>query len=514
MLAEPEQAEIVAFLSRGAAYGDPALPVDRITTHISHLFLAGERAYKLKRAVRLPYVDFSTVALRHAACERELALNRRLAPELYEAVVPVTRAAGGYALGGSGEAADWVVRMRRFDQDCLLDRIAEQGGLAPSLLRALGDVVAQAHASAEPVMGAGAAAALERVIRSNGEAFAACPRDVFAPGAVDRLQTSCAASLRTVAPLLDRRRAQGRVRRCHGDLHLGNICLIGGRPVLFDCIEFSDDLAVIDVLYDLAFVLMDLWQRGLSAEANLVFNRYLDRADEADGLSALPLFMALRAAIRAHVTATGGKASRLTEARSYLDLALDLLEPASPSLIAIGGLSGTGKSTLAYRLAPETGRAPGARVLRSDVVRKRLFGLPPEQRLGSEGYTQEVTRKVYNSLIREARRLLESGQAVIVDAVSARPEERSALRAMAEAAGVPFTGLWLEAPRAILEHRVGDRTGDASDADMAVLRRQLDYDLGPIDWTLVDVSGSIEDAAGCARRVISRLDAGPSDRPP
>ncbi len=506
MQAEPEQAKTVAFLSQGAAYGDPELPVDRITTHISHLFLAGDRVYKLKRAVKLPYVDFSTVALRHAACLRELEFNRRLAPDLYEAVVPVTRTADGFSLDGVGDAVDWIVRMRRFDQECLLERLAQHDGLTSDTLRALGDEIARFHALAEPVPKAGGAAILERIIEGNAKAFAACPPEAFTPDSVGRLQDACIRALRAVAATVDRRSAAGKVRRCHGDLHLGNICLIGKRPVLFDCIEFSDTLATIDVLYDLAFLLMDLCHRGLRAEANTVFNRYLDRADESDGLAAFPLFMALRAAIRAHV-AVARDPSRIAEAQTYFDLASDLLQPAPPRLIAIGGLSGTGKSTLAYRLAPETGRMPGARVLRSDVIRKRLFGLAPEERLGANAYTPAVTGRTYATLLGEARAVLESGQAVIVDAVSAQPEERARIREVAEAAQVPFTGLWLEAPEAILEGRVGARAGDASDADVGVLRRQLGYDLGALDWARVDVSGSIEQAVERARRISARSGA-------
>lgn len=486
---EDTQAAIVAFLSDAAAYGPGIEQVGRITTHISRIFLAGDRAYKLKRAISLPYLDFSTAALRQKACECEVALNRRTAPELYQGVWPVTRETDGrLALGGSGEAVDWLVVMRRFDEAALLDRMTEGGRLEPRLLRALADTIAAFHAAAEPAPSGGGAAAIRAIIEGNGESFTACPEGAFAPGDVERLQRACGERLDAVATLLDRRRDAGKVRRCHGDLHLRNICLIEGRPVLFDCLEFSEALATIDVLYDLAFLLMDLLHRDLAPEANLVFNRYLDRANEADGVVALPLFLALRAAIRAHIAALGGADSRFAEARSYLSLALRLVDPPPPRLVAIGGLSGTGKSTLAYRLAPGVGAAPGARVIRSDVIRKRLFGVAPEDRLDATAYEPAVTERVYAAMGSEAAVLLAAGHAAILDAVFARPEERDAARKVAQMSGAPFAGLWLEAPIAVLEQRIAGRRDDASDADVEILHRQLAYDVGKVDWTRIDAT--------------------------
>jgi aminoglycoside phosphotransferase family enzyme/predicted kinase len=501
---ERDQREVVAFLSRPEAYGTGVGSVDRLTTHISHIFLAGARAYKLKRAVRLSYVDFSTLESRHAGCDREIALNRRTAPELYLGVVAVVRTDSGILqLGGQGVVVDWLVAMRRFDQDCLLDNRATSAPLPPETLSALADEIARFHGAAEKIPDAGGAGAMRAIIASNSQAFAVARPDVFDPIVIDRLQQQCGASLDAVADLLDARCLGGKVRRCHGDLHLRNICLLDGRPILFDCIEFSDALSAIDVLYDLAFLLMDFAHRGLNTEANAVFNRYLDVCGEDEGLAALPLFLALRAAIRGHVTAAAaGDDAHLIEVRSYIDLALRSLEPEKPRLIAIGGLSGTGKSTLARHLAPGLARAPGARVLRSDVIRKSLFGLAPESRLGAEGYTEGVTDRVYARMFVLARCLLQSGRSVVVDAVFARSEERRMIADCARLARVPFRGLWLEAPAEVLERRVAQRRGDASDADVTILRRQLTYDLGAIDWALIDVSGDGDEVARLARRQI------------
>jgi aminoglycoside phosphotransferase family enzyme/predicted kinase len=488
--AEDDQAETVAFLSNSTAYGSADEDVRRVTTHISRVFLVGERAYKLKRAVRLPYLDFTTPESRRAACEREIELNRRTAPSLYLGVQPICRGLDGrLALSSLGDPVDWLVVMRRFAETALFDRMAEGGLLEPKLLRDLADSVAAFHASAERVPTAGGALAMKAIVDGNDQSFAACPDAAFDPGDVARLQSASRERLRDLGRLLDRRRDAGKVRRCHGDLHLRNICLIDGRPTLFDCLEFSDELATIDVLYDLAFLLMDLLHRGLPAEANTVFNRYLDNADETDGVAALPLFLSVRAAIRAHAVAIDASdGARLAEAKSYLSLALRLIDPPPPRLIAIGGLSGTGKSTIALGLAPGLGAMPGARVIRSDAIRKRLFGVPPEQRLGREAYLPGVTERVYASIGYEAEALLVGGHAVVLDAVFAQPRERAAVRELAQQSGVRFDGFWLEAPMPVLERRIAGRRDDASDADVEILHRQATYDIGVVDWKRIDAS--------------------------
>src|SRR5690606_29005512 len=249
-----------------------------------------------------------------------------------------------------------------------------------------------------------------------------------------------------------------------GDLHLRNICLVEGKPTLFDALEFDEALASIDVLYDLAFLLMDLGYRGLDALAAVTFNRYLEATEDHGGLAALPLFLSARAAIRAHVTASTAQSAAAAArdklaagARRYLDLALRFLDPPRPRLVAVGGLSGTGKSTLARKLAPLVGPFPGAVVLRSDVIRKELAGVDRLPRLGPEGCDPAMTRRVYETLRTRAAAILRAGHAAIADAVYARPEERAALEAAARAAGAPFTGLWLEAPVEALEQRISGR---------------------------------------------------------
>jgi predicted kinase len=274
-------------------------------------------------------------------------------------------------------------------------------------------------------------------------------------------------------------------------------------------LEFDDRLATTDVLYDLAFLLMDLWEKGYHVQASQLFNRYLDMREESDGVAALPLFLSLRAAIRSHVSASAAsrqkteeeRLAKLETARGYLAAAQSFLERSEPRLIAIGGLSGTGKSTLASWLAPKLGGAPGARWLRTDVLRKRLAGVKPEVSLPRQAYSQENNAAVYRRLLDEATRMLAAGRSVIVDGVFADPAEREKIAEVAIAACVRFTGLWLEASRETLIDRIMSRVGDASDADRSVVEHQLNYELGDLsEWIHIDANGAPDDVMARALR--------------
>lgn len=504
-MADAEQRETVAFLSDPQTHG--GAKAETITTHASIVFLVGDRVLKLKRAVKYSYLDFSTAELRRQSCEAELALNRRTAPKLYLGLAPVTRTAdGGLALGGRGEAIDWVVVMQRFPQEALFSRLAETDRLTPGLMRDLADRIAAFHRDAEITPDFGGVKGIAQVIGINDENLRRDGPPGIPVSEAEALTAAARKSATDLSGLLERRRAAGKVRHCHGDLHLNNICLIDGEPTLFDCIEFNPSLASIDVLYDLAFLLMDLRFRGHATEAAIVFNRTLDVTDESDGLAALPMFLSLRAWVRAHVTATAARsgAGDLAVARRYFDLACDLLKPRRPRLVAIGGLSGTGKSTIAAILAGRIGHTPAARVLRSDVIRKRQFGAAPEQRLPADAYAPEATRQVYETLERETKAVIGAGCSVIIDAVSAKPEERAAFAALAQRIGAPFDGIWLEAPAEVLKQRIGARKDDASDADLAVLEKQLGYDLGPMEWHRIDASSAPDAVTDAALKAISR----------
>lgn len=488
-----DQSEIVAFLARPEAHGG-AGPVERVDTHISHVFLAGDRALKLKRAVKLPYLDFSTPEKRRAACEAELAVNRRTAPDLYREVAPVVRRPDGrLAIGGAGAPLDWLVVMRRFDQSLLFDRLAERGALGADQVVAAVEAVARFHGAAKRAEDG--AEIFARIIDGNRASVerAAVPRPLSRARA-DALHAACIVRFEALRPLLDRRAAAGRVRDGHGDLHLRNICLFGGKPVLFDAIEFDPGFRRIDVFYDFAFLLMDLLHRRLAAHANLALNAYVSATDDVEGVATLPLFLAVRAIIRGHIQATiaaaradGGQP--WAEAGAYFDLAEAALAPPPPLLLAIGGLSGTGKSTLARAIAPRIGALPGALLLRSDVIRKRLAGVPPERRLPESCYTPEWTERVYDALLRRAVAGLGGGHSVIADAVSGQAGQRAALEAAARQTGARFLGIWLEAPLAVREARIGRRAADASDADVVVARRQ--HEPGDLGWWRLDAAGDL-----------------------
>ncbi len=470
-----EQDEVIHFLAARAE--------TRLETHISLIFLAGETAYKLKRAVRFSYLDYSTLALRRHFCEAELALNRRTAPCLYRHVRAITRAkGGGLEWDGPGKAVEYVLEMQRFPQAALLDEMAKVGTLTADKIRALADEIAAFHVKADRVPGD--AAGLGRVIEGNAaNLLAACPP--LPPQDVAMVNAATRAAYARHAALLDARGRAGHIRRCHGDLHLGNILWLQGRPVLFDCIEFSEDFACIDVLYDLAFLLMDLCRRGFAAFAAQLANRYFDRVDEEDGLALLPFFMSIRAAVRAHVLAAQ---KRNDEAGSCLALAAAALRPATPCLMAIGGRSGTGKSTLAAALAGYFAPMPGARVLRSDVLRKRLCGVAAETKLPADSYTKEMSARVYAAVFAAARAGLAAGMSVILDAAFLNGFEREAAEALAMQAGVAFHGVWLEAPEELLAARLQARRGDASDADPAVMRRQRNMITGAMTWRRLDAA--------------------------
>ncbi len=451
---EGVQAEIGDFLQRLTGQA----PTE---TQISAVFVGEDTVFKLKKAVRLNFLDFTALEARRHFLERELALNGAAAPGLYRDVVPITRGAAGLEVAGEGMPVDWVLRMAPIpQQDFLTARLKH--GLSDALLDALGDMVAADHARRAPAPGHDPAHP-GRNARGNAAAARAAglPPDRVAEwlhGAEQRLDAA--------SDLLATRAKAGLVRRAHGDLHLGNICLWDGAPVPFDALEFDEDMATIDLAYDIAFLLMDLDRRAGRPAANRVLNRYVAWTGDAALVQLLPPFLSRRAMVRSHVEGDAG----------YLDAALAYLHPEPGQVVAIGGLPGTGKSTLARALAPTLGAAPGALILRSDEIRKRLHGVAPEQRLGREAYSDAANARVDAALLAQLRDA--AGHGVILDASFLSPTLREAVAA----ASRRFTGIWLEAPMAELERRVRARSGDASDATDAVLHRLAAKDPGPIDW--------------------------------
>ena len=510
-----DQSPQVAFLSNPDVFGDGTTVVGRATTHASEIFIGDSRVLKLKRAVEYPFLDYSDKDKRLKCCEAEVALNRRTAPDLYLGVKPITLSPDGkMQFDQPGDVVDWVIEMKRFDEATLFDKLAAQGKLDRHLMEHLADKIATFHAATEARQDGGGRTGIAITIESNARAFTE-----NAPGILDmdRVAELTAHSLEEsnhIAQLLESRRMHGCVRQCHGDMHLRNIFLEDGEPVLFDCIEFNEQFSTIDVLYDLAFLLMDLDYRGLRTLANVTMNRYMDITGSAWGLSTLPLFLSVRAAVRSFVACAAAKSvedaafqkEQGEQAQVYLDMAMNYLDAPAPRLIAVGGLSGSGKSRLGRDLAQHVGAAPGARVVRSDVLRKRIAGKHPLDKLGPEGYTPEMSDQTYQAVYDEARAVLATGHSVIADCVFSKPHEREAIELVAKDMDVPFDGFWLSASPDIMEARVSKREKNASDADARVVRMQLDYDLGDIDWHQIDSSGSRQETDSQALKILGLMD--------
>ncbi|SDR64202.1 hypothetical protein SAMN05519103_09515 [Rhizobiales bacterium GAS113] len=490
-----DQGEVLEFLGNPETHA-VSEPVKRIDTHGAVVFLAGRDAYKVKRAVRFPFMDFSTIEKRKLACERELEINCANAPGIYLDIRSITRSKTGLEFGGKGKVVEWAVHMRRFDEDATLDRLAKREGLSKLLIADLAHVVLWSHERAAR-KNFDAAGALDRYILENAETFAESP-DLFSAERIRRVTASSRTALAGNRGLLVARQRAGHVRRCHGDLHLRNIVLIAGKPILFDALEFDEAMATGDILYDLAFLVMDLLERGFRQAANALLNHYLwESGNEAHlaGLALLPLFLSVRAAIRAKVVAASlpylddrARKEAARDAERYFSLAEQFLIPSAARLVAIGGLSGTGKTTIAEELAPRIGRMPGAIHLRSDIERKQMFGAAETQRLPQTAYGPSATAEIYARLRRKAKLALEAGASTICDAVHATPDERACIESVAQDLAIRFDGIWLEAPLGLRIGRVEGRRDDASDADANYVRKQSTVDVGALSWRRLDAS--------------------------
>jgi aminoglycoside phosphotransferase family enzyme/predicted kinase len=465
-------------------YPDPAQDVELIETHASWLLLAGEFAYKIKKPITLPFLDYGTLEQRRACCETELRLNRRFAPDLYLDVVAITGTPDNPRFGGDGAPIEFAVKMRRFAEAGRLDRVCARGELEPEHVSALADAVVAFHrdAAIAPVETRfGSPAEVLAPALENFEELHSLLSDAECLAKLDTLLAWTRAEFSRLAPHFAARKAAGQVRECHGDLHLGNLVLIAGRVTLFDCIEFNEDFRWIDVASEIAFTYVDLLDHRQPGLAGWLLNEWLSRSGDYDAMPVLRFYAAYRARVRAKVAAirAGQNQGDISETREYIALAERLAAPTKPRLIITHGLAGCGKTTASTRLLQSDANAATLR-LRSDVERKRLFGLGATDKSHSplDGgiYGQEAHLLTYRRLQDLARVLLEAGWSVIVDAAFLKRAERATFRALATQTGAEFRILAPQSSPAQLRARIAARLEkgrDASEATLEVLEQQM-----------------------------------------
>jgi hypothetical protein len=477
---------LIQALTDPARFDHPVENLRLIETHISWVLLTGPYAYKLKKPLDLGFLDFSTLDKRRQACLDEVRLNRRLAPDIYLDVVALSGTPDAPRLGGEGDAIEYAVRMRQFDPDATLDRADAQGRLGAKQIEAIAASVGRFHldgcARATPDAPWGSPEAVWRPVEQNFLQIAPRLREPADQRRLEALRAWSAAEHGRLAPRMQRRKQDGFVRECHGDLHLGNLAWVDGRLLVFDCIEFNPELRWIDVVSEVAFCFMDLLHRGHRPWAWLFLNRWLEATGDYEGLGLLRYYAVYRALVRAKVAFIragqdgegGPDAAR--EGGAYLALADEMTRLPQLRLEITHGLSGAGKTTVTTRRM----QSEAAVRLRSDVERKRLAGLDAQARSGSgvaSGlYSADATRGLYRHLADLAGEILEAGWPVIVDATCSARWQRDLFRELATSRGVVFSILDFRVDEAILRERIVRRSrqgGDASEADLAVLEHQL-----------------------------------------
>ena len=456
-----DQRRIITALLDARRYPHPARTVKLVETHVSWVLLAGRYAYKIKKAVHPGFLDFTTLAARLYYCNEEIRLNCRTASSIYLDVVPIGGSFDDPAMG-SLPAIEYAVRMKRFPSGNTLDRLAARGKLLPVHLDLLAAKIASFHEDLPPAgIDSGYGTGMLEIARASFNELRKILDDDFSD-----LEKLVCDEYAACADCFPERLKQGFVRECHGDLHLGNIALVGGSPIPFDCIEFDPKLRWIDVMNEMAFPVMDLLFHGCPGLACRFLNAYLERTGDYGGIKGFRFHLSCRAVVRAMVDAMKGEES---SCRRHLALAAEILSKRRPFLIVTHGLPGSGKTTWAQAALERL----GAIRIRSDVERKRLAGLPSEARshfgIASGIYSAEASRATYSRLLDLAREVLSSGFPVIVDAAFLISGERRRFRDLAQNLSVPFAIASLKPPRSSLEERILARRDDASEADLAVL---------------------------------------------
>lgn len=489
--------ELIQQMLNAAFYLHPVnAPIQLIQTHISYVLLTGEYAYKVKKNTSFGFLDFTTLEKRHHFCQEELRLNRRLCPELYLAVLPIVQDSGHYRFGDaqndgaeiapSPKIIEYAIQMRQFPQETLFSRLFQDHKLTPELIRQLSDLVAAFHAKAESnddICAYGSVMAIGTVERNNyalSEPFIGRSQT---QQQYEQTRTFTTQFLTQHADWFIQRQAEGKIRDCHGDLHLNNVCLYQNNIQIFDCIEFNEEFRNIDVIYDMAFMVMDLEFQGRKDLANLFLNRYLEQTGDYKGAALLPIYLSMRAYIRGNVNSlalndpaisNSEKAEFLQRGQAYYRQAWDYTQKSQGRLILMSGLSGSGKSTVAHQLAQKL----NAIHLRSDAVRKHLASIPLYQRgdqggFGSGIYTPEMTQKTYGALLALGLLLAQQGWPVILDAKYDRQSLRQPVLDAAISAHIPIKIVQCTAPIEVLRDRLNHRVNDIADATAALLESQI-----------------------------------------
>jgi hypothetical protein len=455
-------------------------PIQLIQTHISYVLLTGKYAYKVKKPMNFGFLNYSTLEARKHFCQEELRLNQRGASELYLEALPITKNGQQYQLGGTGEPVEYTLKMRQFPQDMLLVNMFSQGKVDEKLMVELGQIVAQYHAKAatnDYIRSFGEVAQVRQAFDENYEQSEKYIGKAQTQLQFDETKAYTDKFFVEREKLFKNRMAGNFIRECHGDLYMQNICLWHDKILLFDCIEFNEPFRFADVMYDVAFAMMDFEARGRKDLGNAFLNTYLEQTGDWEGLQLYPLYLSRQAYVRAKVNSfllddpgipADVKEESAKTAANYYRQAWEYTKPRQGKLILMSGLSGAGKSTVAKQLA----RQMGAIHIRSDAVRKHLAGIPVEQRGGNEIYTAEMTQKTYQRLLDLGLLLAAEGFTVILDAKYDRAALRQAAIAQAQSRQIPLQILYCTAPVEVLRQRLQQRTGDIADATVDLLESQ------------------------------------------
>ena len=485
---------------------DPDTVIQVIETHGATVLLGQKYAIKVKKPVLFDHMDYSSPARRRKFCELELERNQRTAKDLYIGVFPIyTDKDGAISLSGTRNAAEYALKMHRFGQGQRLDEISAQRLLDPKLCLSLAEDIADLHHKAEIIANDDRIPNFEHIIHQNFQQFYNFCPDILNRNDVDDFLAQLISVKRQLEPLIKKQILDKQVRIGHGDLHLQNICLFKGRPRIFDAIEYQDYFTVSDILYDLAFLLMDLIDKDQRQAANLILNEYvadmgwLLAPERFAALKLLPFYLCLRAGIRCHVAANRSRqctdeaerADFAQKAQYLFKSASDYLIPTTPTLYAIGGFSGSGKSTLARQFAADISPAPGAVILRTDVIRRHLVGADKYSPMPQSAYTPSISDQVYTRMRELTSIITKAGISVILDAVFDRMVDRDRIDDMAARLSIPFQGIWLDVSRNKMMERISGRTNDASDATAEILQAQLNRSNGiETTWLRLPADGS------------------------